>query len=128
MTDPLTKLQAMIAKASSLPWAQKEFVYHLDLRSELEGIAMESAGLAEQDVANAQLTTVSVNSIEQVVEALQCALDYGMFEDNELPGGIEGIPGYEFPAKWGDLSQAQVTERAHLAIDHLAKEIKAAGA
>lgn len=52
-----------------------------------------------------------------LLEAIQCACDFGLLEEDEdSERGIEGIPGFEFKAKWGDMFQVQIEARLRDAI------------
>lgn len=55
-------------------------------------------------------------AVDDLLAALECARDYGIFEDNKRLDGIEGIPGGEFNAKWGEIDRAEVVKRVAAAL------------
>ena len=64
----LRELQEQAGHAGD--WTLDDYVDHIDIRSALEGIAVEVPGIEEQDRAIAKLVVVSKNHLLPLAEAL----------------------------------------------------------
>ena len=73
--DALRSLQKQAGHAGD--WTLEDYVTHIDIRSELEGIAVEVPGIEEQDWAIAKLVAVSKNHLLPIAEALERAIHPG---------------------------------------------------
>ena len=67
--DALRSLQEQAGHAGD--WTITDYVTHIDVRSELEGIAVEVPGVEEQDWAIAKLVAVSKNHLLPLAEAVE---------------------------------------------------------
>lgn len=69
-------------------------------------------GAEYRDFADDEMLLALLDDLDEALQAIERVCDAGLLEDEEdAECHIEGIPGYEFDAKWGDVSIAQTIER-----------------